>query len=221
MMLAELRESVVWYAQRMVTDRLASARQGNVSALDRREGLFAITPSAVEYMTLKPADIAILDLDGRVVDGHLRPTSEYPMHLLIYQRRPDVAAVIHSHAPMTSVFAATYETLPLVLGETAGAVGHAVKVAPHVAPGTQELGEVCLETMGDGLAVIMGSHGLLVVGHDLASAYSSTHAVEDNARVVIFARTMGAHLHIISDDVAKQMHQEWVNSYRQDEPVGR
>lgn len=221
MLLAELRESVVWYAQRMVTDRLVSARQGNVSALDRQAGMFAITPSAVEYMTLKPADIAVLDLEGKIVDGDLKPTSEYRMHLLIYQRRPDVAAAIHSHAPMASVFAATYETLPLVLGETAGAVGHAVKVAPHVPPGTLELGEVCLDTMGEGLAVIMGSHGLLVVGHDLAAAYSSTHAVEDNARVVVYARTMGAHLHIISDDAAKSMHQEWMHSYRQSEPVVR
>ena len=218
MLLPELRESVLCYAQQMLTDRLVSAREGNVSALDRESGLLAITPSAVEYTTMNPEDIVVLNKDGEIIEGHYSPTSEYPMHTLLYRRRPDIGAVIHSHAPMASVFAATYETMPLVLTESAGTIGHSVKVAPYTSAGSAELGEICLEVMGnDGTAVLMGSHGLLVVGRNLANAYSSTHGVEDNARVLIYARASGATPHIISDDLVGTIREQWLAGYRQDD----
>ena len=218
MLLPELRESVLRYAQQMLTDRLVSAREGNVSALDRESGLLAITPSAVEYTTMKPEDIVVIDKDGEIIEGHYNPTSEYPMHTLFYRKRPDVGAVIHSHAPMASVFAATYETLPLVLTESAGTIGHPVKVAPYTSAGSAELGEICLDVMGDnGTAVLMGSHGLLVVGGNLANAYSSTHGVEDNARVVIYARASGATPHALSDELVATMREHWLAGYRQDD----
>jgi L-ribulose-5-phosphate 4-epimerase len=218
MLLPELRESVLCYAQQMLNDRLVSAREGNVSALDRESGLLAITPSAVEYTTMTPEDIVVLNKDGETIEGHYAPTSEYPMHTLLYRRRPDIGAVIHSHAPMATVFAATYETMPLVLTESAGTIGHPVKVAPYTSAGSAELGEICLEVMGDdGTAVLMGSHGLLVVGRNLANAYSSTHGVEDNARVVLCARASGATPHVISDDLVGSMHEAWLAGYRQDD----
>ena len=98
MLLPELREAVLRYAQQLLTDRLVSAREGNVSALDRESGLLAITPSAVEYTTMTAEDIVILNKDGEIIEGHYRPTSEYPMHTLFYRRRPDVGAVIHCHS---------------------------------------------------------------------------------------------------------------------------
>jgi len=218
MLLPELRESVLGYAQQMLTDRLVSAREGNVSALDRESGLLAITPSAVEYTTMKAEDIVVLNRDGEIIEGRYSPTSEYPMHTLLYRRRPDIGAVIHSHAPMASVFAATYETMPLVLTESAGTIGHSVKVAPYTSAGSAELGEICLEVMGnDGTAVLMGGHGLLVVGRNLANAYSSTHGVEDNARVLIYARASGATPHIISDDLVGTIREQWLAGYRQDD----
>ena len=216
MLLPELREAILWYSLRLVADRLVTARQGNISALDREAGLCAITPSAIEPTTMTLEDIVVLDLDGELVEGHYRPTSEYRMHTLIYRRRPDVAAIIHSHAPMASVFAVTHETMPLVLGESAATIGHPVRVAPYASPGSIELGEVCLEAMGEGgTAVIMAHHGLLVVGPDLPSAYSSTVAVEDNARVLIHARTIGATPHEVPEEVTRELHQYWLKGYRQ------
>lgn len=214
MLLTELREQVLWYARQMTADKLVSARQGNLSAIDRAQGLVAITPSAAEYATMTAEDVTVIDIDNRTVDGRWKPTSEYQMHTLIYRRRPDVGAVMHCHAPMTSVFATTYETLPLVLLETAGCIGHHIKVAPYAIPGTVELGEACLGTMGDGQAVIMGSHGLLVVGANLPLLYSSAVSVEDNARVMVYARSMGATPRVLDEGEAGQMYREWVAGYR-------
>jgi len=174
----------------------------------------AITPTAAEYGIMTAADGVVIDLDNALVEGRWAPTSEHRLHTMIYRRRPDVGAVIHCHAPLTSLFAASYETLPLVLVETAGCVGHPIEVAPYAKPGSIELGEVCLETMGAGTAVVMGGHGLLVVGPDLARAYSAAVSVEDNARVVVFARAAATPLRQIPDDEAREMHAEWVVDYK-------
>jgi L-ribulose-5-phosphate 4-epimerase len=214
MLLPELREQVLWYAKQMAADKLVSARQGNLSAMDRESGLVAITPSAAEYATMTAEDVTVVDLDNRTVAGRWKPTSEVQMHTMIFRRRADVDAVMHCHAPLTSVFAATYETLPLVLLETAGCIGHHIRVAPYAVPGTTELSEVCLETMGDGTAVIMGSHGLLVVGPNLPLLYSSAISVEDNARVYLHARAIGAEARVLDEAEARVMHDEWVAGYK-------
>jgi ribulose-5-phosphate 4-epimerase/fuculose-1-phosphate aldolase len=86
-------------------------------------------------------------------------------------------------------------------------------LVPYATPGSIELGEVCLQATGDGSAVIMGSHGLLVVGPDLSLLCSSEISVEDNARVLIHARAMGAATWTFSDDDARAMHEEWVVGY--------
>ena len=214
MLLAELREQVLYYSRKMTQENLARARQGNVSALDRATGLVAVTPSAAEYADMTAADIVVIDQEGNIVEGRWLPTSEHPMHTLFYRRRPDIGAVLHCHPPFTSIFAATHETIPLVLAETASGVGHSIKVAPYESPGTVELGEACLETMGGGTAVVMGGHGLLTVGPDLPSAYSSAVSVEDNAFIVVYSRCMGAQPHIISDAEAAVLHARWLAKYR-------
>jgi ribulose-5-phosphate 4-epimerase/fuculose-1-phosphate aldolase len=214
MLLQELRELVVRYTKQMSEDRLVSARQGNLSALDRESGLIAITPSAVDYATVTAEDIVVISKDDDIVEGRWRPTSESPMHTLFYRERDDIGAIMHSHAPLTSVFATTYETMPLALVETAACIGHSIKVAPYATPGSIELGKVCLQIMGGGTAVVMGGHGLLVVGPDLPLLYSSAISVEDNARVLIHSRAMGATPRAFSDDEARIMHEEWVATYK-------
>lgn len=214
MLLGELREQVLYYSRKMTSEALARARQGNVSALDHTSGLIAVTPSAAEYATMTAADITVIDRNGQVIEGRWLPTSEYPMHTLLYRRRPDIGAVMHCHPPFTSIFATTYETIPLLLAETASGVGHPIKVAAYASPGTAELGEVCLESLGNGSAVVMGGHGLLVVGPDLASAYSSAISVEDNARIVVYTRSIGATPRVISDAEAEALHCNWLAKYR-------
>lgn len=214
MLLQELRELVARYTKQMSEDKLVSARQGNLSALDRESGLIAITPSAVDYSTVRAEDIVVISKEDEIIEGRWRPTSESPLHTMFYRSRDDIGAIMHSHAPLTSVYATTYETMPLALVETAACVGHFIEVAPYATPGSIELGEVCLQTIGDGTAVIMGGHGLLVVGPDLPLLYSSAISVEDNARVLIHARAMGATPRIFPDEEARIMHDEWVVGYR-------
>lgn len=190
--MAELRAQVLASSQRLVADGLSHGSAGNISAMDRSSDLIAITPSAIEYAHMQPADVVVIDPDGQVVEGKWKPTSEIHLHTIFYRERPDVGAVIHSHAPYATVFAIANEPLPMVLAETAPFLGGPVKVAPYARTGTRELADCVLETIGQGVAILLANHGLLTVGPDLDKAYRASLSAELTARFVYMARAMGA-----------------------------
>jgi L-fuculose-phosphate aldolase/L-ribulose-5-phosphate 4-epimerase len=209
MTLKALREQVLEKAKQMIVDGLAFGAGGNISAFDRESGLVAITPSAIEYKHMRLEDIVIVDVHGKLVEGAWKSTSETPMHTIFYREREDVNAVVHSHAPYASVFAIIDEPIPMVVTEAALCIGGPVKVAPYCRPGTEELARSVLATMGDGVAVLLGSHGMLAVGPDLREAYETTIATEMSARLTILARSMGASpilLDLEEVGVLRQLH---------------
>jgi L-fuculose-phosphate aldolase len=191
MLLKALREEVLEKSLSMIRDGLAFGSGGNISALDPESGLIAITPSAIEYLKMKPEDVVVVDKNGKLVEGQWKPTSESPMHTIFYRERDDVGAVVHTHAPHASVFAIVNEPIPMVVTESALCLGGPVQVDPYVRPGTEELARSVLEAMGSGVAVLMGQHGLITAGHNLDEAYASTIAAEVSARFTIMARSMG------------------------------
>lgn len=192
MLLAPLREEVLATALQMVADGLAFGAGGNISAQDSESGLIAITPSAVEYKDMRSEDIVVIDERGRTVDGRWKPTSELPMHTIFYREREGVRAVVHTHSPYASVFAITGEPIPLVVVEAALCLGKPVRVAPYCRPGTDDLARIVLETMGDDVAVLLESHGLITVGATLPQAYGATIGAEVSARFTQLARSMGS-----------------------------
>lgn len=213
MLLKELREEVLEKSVQMIKDGLAFGAGGNISALDSESGLIAITPSAIEYTKMKTADIVVIDKNGKVVDGKWKPTSESPMHTIFYREREDVGAVVHTHAPQATVFAIINEPVPMVVAEAALCIGEPVKVAPYRRPGTDELARIVLETMGDGVAVLLAQHGMIAVGSTLREAYSSTIATEMSARLAIMARSIGAApIHLDLEEV-KELRQLYLRHY--------
>jgi ribulose-5-phosphate 4-epimerase/fuculose-1-phosphate aldolase len=191
MLLEALRAEVLATAHQMVADGLAHGSQGNISALDLDSGFIAVTPSALDYAGMRVEDIVVVDRYGQVVEGRWKPTSETPMHTIFYRERPDVAAVVHSHAPYATAFAIAREPIPVVLAEGATCLGGTVPVAPYCRPGTDELARTILQTMGAGVSALLANHGLITVGTTLKRAYSATIAAEQMSRQVIMARAMG------------------------------
>lgn len=214
MQLADLRAEVLKTALRMAADGCAHGAQGNVSALDPETGLIAITPSAVAYAEMQVEDVAVVGRDGEQVAGRWRPSSEMPMHLVFYRERPDVGAIVHSHAPHATVFAVIDEPIPLVLTEAAACLGEPVRVARYARPGTEELGRVALGTMGASSAVLLANHGLVTVGASLAQAYDATLAAETTARLVIMVRSMGAEPVELAPDAVAPMREAYLHAYR-------
>jgi L-ribulose-5-phosphate 4-epimerase len=214
MILENLRQAVLTAARQMVLDGIAHGAQGNISARDPETGLIAITPSAVLYAVMEVADICVIDAAGTLVEGRWRPTSETPMHTIFYRERPDVGAVVHSHAPYATVFGIIHEPIPMVLTEAATCLTGDVPVAPYARPGSPELAQLVLDTLAGGqVAVVLAHHGLLTVGPTLAQAYDSTLAAETSARLAIMARSMGATLHTVDPAECAVMREMYLTKY--------
>jgi len=204
MKLIEERKRILEISKKLITAGLIHNGHGNVSIYNRESGLAAITPSAVPYEDRELEDICIVDLDGNIVEGKWKSTWETSMHLIYYKKRPDVNAVIHTHAPKATVFGIIgKEPMPMILNESSMGIGGAVPIAPYARPGTDELAEVTCEAVGDGFAAIMAHHGMITVGPTIDLAFIATVAVESTADTIIMARSMGMEPIAIPDDEVK------------------
>jgi L-ribulose-5-phosphate 4-epimerase len=117
MMLPRLRAEVT--AANISLNRLGlvTLTWGNVSGIDRKRGLVVIKPSGVSYASMKPGDMVIVDLNGKVIEGRLRPSSDTPTHLELYRSFPDIGGITHTHSTYATVFAQAMRELPC-LGTT-------------------------------------------------------------------------------------------------------
>jgi L-fuculose-phosphate aldolase len=189
---ARAREEVLLYCRRMMAEHLAFYTAGNISRrVDGEPGLVAMTPTSLPYDTMLPEDVCIVSIEGEVVEGRHRPTSEFPLHTLLYARRPEVGAIVHTHSPAAMALAALGLTLPPFLTGLVGAVGGDVRTAPYARPGTAAMADHTADALQDRGACFLRSHGVLAVGRTLAQAYNSASVVEGAADAYLRIRPLG------------------------------
>lgn len=198
------RRDVIAYARRMQAEHLVSATAGNVSARVAGEpDVIAMTPTSLAYDTLVPDDICIVTTGGERLEGEREPTSELPLHTLVYARRPEVGAIIHTHSRAAMTMAVLGWRLPPILTGLVEAVGGDVRAAPYSRPGTAEVADFTADALVDRGACFMRHHGLLAVGADLARAFLAAAVTEGAARVYLDARAQGVDVpELAPDDVA-------------------
>ena len=189
MLLQKEREAVVAYSRQMLAAGLTKGTGGNISI--RNGEYVAISPSGVPYDTMRPEDVPVLRLaDASVADGTLRPSTEWEMHLLCLRGRDDITAVVHTHSP----FAATVSCMGLSLPPVhflMGCAGSTVPCIPYYTFGSPELARAAAAALPTGQnGILLGNHGLLAVGSDIAAAFS----VAENLEMVceIYWRTLAA-----------------------------
>jgi L-fuculose-phosphate aldolase len=185
------RQEVLAAAREISAAHLVIGTWGNVSLKIKDEPLVLITPSGMNYQTMVIEDIVLIDLSGSVVEGKWRPSSESLLHTVIYQRRPDLGAIVHVHSVHATAFAAVRKTIPVILEETAQVIGHPIVTAPYAASGTRELAVGAAETLGNGSAVLLANHGLVGVGKNLRSALRVCYITEETAQVACIAAQLG------------------------------
>ncbi|OGO54247.1 MAG: hypothetical protein A2V85_17200 [Chloroflexi bacterium RBG_16_72_14] len=186
------RGDVVLFSRRMQQEHLTYWTGGNISR--RVEGephLFAVTPTNTPYDTLEPDDVCIATIDGEVVDGRKAPTSEFPLHTLMYRRRPEVGGIVHTHSIGAMTMAVLGWTLPPILTGWVEATGGAVVTARYSRPGTEEMADFTAEALADRGACFLRHHGLLAIGADLHHAYQAASVTEGAAQVYLQARAFG------------------------------
>jgi L-fuculose-phosphate aldolase len=160
---------------------------GNVSA--RVGDLIAVTPTGARLAQLTPEKVALVDLDGMLVDGPLAPTSELPLHLAVYAHT-DAAAVVHTHPPMATAIACVADELPC-FHYALLTLGGSVRVAPYATFGTPELATSVVEALEGRRAAMMASHGAVTYGSDLESAIDATELLEWACGVYVHASACG------------------------------
>ncbi len=185
------REQVIAICHQLVAKNLVVAKAGNVSLYLPPDRLFIITPTSQYYDALTPGDIPVIDLNGEVVDGFLAPSSEWRLHLAVYQARPDVRAVIHTHSLYASAVAVSGRELPPFLEEAVLLLGGAVQVAPYAPTGTAALAANTVAALGNRRAVLLANHGAVGVGADLREALDACEVLEKTAGVYLQALAAG------------------------------
>jgi L-ribulose-5-phosphate 4-epimerase len=186
------REDVVLYCRRMQAERLVSWTAGNISKrVDGEPDLIAMTPTNTPYDTMHPEDVCIVRIDGSILDGHRGPTSEFPLHTLVYQRRAEVGAIVHTHSPAAMTMAALGWNLPPILTGFVEAAGGSVYTARYSRPGTAEMADFTAEALADRGACFLRHHGLLAIGSDIQHAFQAASVTEGAADVYLRARQFG------------------------------
>ncbi|MEK0166224.1 L-ribulose-5-phosphate 4-epimerase [Pseudescherichia vulneris] len=174
---------------------------GNVSAIDRARGLVAIKPSGVSYDALKADDIVIVDLQGDVVEGTLRPSSDTATHLALYRRYPSLGGVVHTHSTHATAWAQAGLAIP-ALGTThadyfLGDIPCTRALTEQEVQGEYELntGRVIIETLKEGEplhtpGVVVYQHGPFAWGKDAHDAVHNAVLMEEVARMAWIARSI-------------------------------
>lgn len=198
MLLRELREQVVEAGIKLVQGHLVYLSAGNVSARDAESGWIAVKPNGGDYLKLKPEDILIIDEQGQVIEGKGQPSSETPMHLITYRRRTDINAAIHTHSPVATAWSvAQREIPPVVVGQVL--TNGPVPFAAYSRPGTDSLGELALQAMGSGYAVLLQNHGVFAVGPTIDLALAVAFIVEEAAIVAWHAVALGDRMRLMTE----------------------
>ncbi len=175
---------------------------GNVSVrLDSRRVL--TSPTGMSKGMMVPDDLVITDLKGRKIAGRREASSELAMHLLIYNRRPEVHAVVHAHPPTATAYAAAGTPLnKALLSELIIALG-CIPVAPYGTPGTQELSDALEPMVQHYDAILLANHGVVTCGQDLLSAFFRMETVEHFAQVSFMTELLGKQVLLSGRDVEK------------------
>lgn len=201
-----LRREVVRAARRLADLGLMAGTAGNLSVRESSSHVL-ITPAGLRKGEMRPDDLVRLDMQGHREPSGLRPSSEFRMHLGVYSSRPDVGAVVHTHPPHATAFAAA--GIPLdrpVLAEAVLLLAPKVPVVPFGPPSSQQLVDHLQPWLAGHNAFLLANHGVLCLGRDLAEAVHRTETLEFLARVILSARALGgesllthAHLRALDD----------------------
>ena len=190
MLLQKEREDIVKYCRKLIQANLTKGTGGNISILNREQGLFAISASGIDYFEMEAEDVVVMDINGKVVDGSRKPSSEHELHRIFYTKRDDIDAVVHTHCIYCTVLATNREELP-ASNYMIALAGKNVRCAEYASFGTIELANNAFEAMKDRKAVLLANHGLLAGSSDILNAFNIAEEIEFCAEVYVKARGIG------------------------------
>ncbi|HDD66508.1 MAG TPA: class II aldolase/adducin family protein [Nitrososphaeria archaeon] len=192
--LDEVMEGVLRVSRRLFEEGLVKSTFGVVSARIPGTDYVVITPSGFRKERVARENLVVVDLDGRVVQGRLRPSSETPMHVYVHRNIREAACVVHTHSPMATVFAIIERDIPCVSSEQAFTFGGRIPVVRRYSfPGTTKVEELeaIVEALRACRVALLKRHGVIAYGEDFDEALDNAVVVEDIATSAILALLLG------------------------------
>ena len=200
-MLEELKEKVCKANLELVRHGLVLFTWGNASAIDRPSGLVVIKPSGVSYDDMKPSDMVVVDLEGKVVEGNLRPSSDTPTHVVLYKAFPGIGGVVHTHSTYATAWAQAGRNIPNI-GTTHADYFHDdipctrdMRKAEVFGEYEKETGNVIVERFrnidpNDTPGVLVRNHGPFTWGTDVLNAVHNAVVLEEVAKMAFISSTL-------------------------------
>jgi L-ribulose-5-phosphate 4-epimerase len=211
MLLQTIREELVVLNQALPQNGLVTWTSGNVSIRDPETGLVAIKASGIHFHDLTAESIVVVDLEGNIVDGQLKPSSDTASHLYIYRHRTDVNGVVHTHSNYATAFAALGRPIPVYLTAQADEFGGPIPCGGFALIGGEEIGRIVVESIGDSTAVLLKNHGVFTVGPSGEAALKAAVMLEDIARTAWLALQLGQ-----PDEIPAEMIEKLRRRYREE-----
>lgn len=181
MKMTEERKAVVAYCKMLQEKNLTHGTGGNISILDKETGLVAISPSGVPYEVLKEEDVVIVDMEGNVVEGDLKPSSELHLHLEAYKANADFKAVVHTHSLYATTVACMNRSVPAVHYLIGFGGSDHIPCIPYYLYGSRELADAAGKKFAeeqDVRVILLGNHGLLSGGANVEQAFAQADSIE-------------------------------------------
>lgn len=204
-MYLEEKKELVEYGKKMSAEGLSSGTSGNLSIYLKEEGVVLITPSGIGYFDTEPEDIVVMDLEGNIVEGSRKPSSEWHLHTLFYKNKPEAGAVVHTHSKYCTTLSTLRMPIKAVHYVIADAGTDEVPCAPYRRYGTEELAKVAVEIAGESNAVLLANHGIVVCGKNLKSAYGLAKGMEYVAEIQVTAMSVGEPVVLTKEEMEEVM----------------
>jgi len=213
-MLNELRGEICRLHAALPSNGLVTWTAGNISGRDLQTGLVVIKPSGILYEDLTPENMVVVDLDGNVVEGDHKPSSDTIAHVYVYRHRSDVNGVVHTHSTFATAWAAVGKPIPPVLTAICDEFGGPIPVGAYAKIGGDDIGQEIIRSIGSSPAILLKNHGVFTIGKTPEEAVKAAVMVEDVARTVFYAFQLGQPEEIPADEVARA-HRRYLDEYGQ------
>jgi L-fuculose-phosphate aldolase len=186
----QIKHDIVALGKQLYSERMIVATDGNISVRITEE-TFLITRSGICKGRMTIDDIITVDLQGRVIEGHGNPSSETRLHIVCYEERDDIAAIVHAHPPTAVAFSIAGKSLAIcVIPEVVVALGP-VPTVPYLKPTTKKIAESIRPVIRHADALILEKHGAVCVGEDLSTAADRLEKLEHSSEIMLMAHQLG------------------------------
>ncbi len=216
MLLPELRAEVCRLHAELPKNNLVAWTSGNISARDAASGQVVIKPSGLRFDDLTPENMVVVDLEGRVLEGELKPSSDTASHCYIYRHLPHVNGIVHTHSRYATAFAVVGESIPCATTAMADEFGAEIPCAGFSLIGGEDIGRLVVDTLTGhrSPAALLQNHGVFTIGRTAEAAVKAAVMTEDNAAIVWAARQLGSVIPIPQEDIDR-LHERYQNVYGQ------